>query len=354
MTNLIDDAQVVRCDLTGAAARLAGVSTERVFAFGELSDFLKEFLETFCRPLGTFVSAGLTTPEIAIACDRAGVNLVEVTGVSPFTVDLDSTLSAVAARDNVLYIANPNRVSGACVSLADLVQLAEAVPHGFLIVDETLCDYSGITCKSVQERCRNVIILRSFTAPFGIHTTDAGFSIAHRQLNARMVEAIRPNAVSRGVRDAIVEAISDGQAVGCRRQQIHDESLRLAVDLTKLGIQCRISATDFLLMRVASPKDTGNFLTSHRVPIENLDGYPGMKNYLRYRLSSPAENDELLDAFSRMPTHYIKMPGFDDKAVRLHRRRGVAPVMSKDRHEIPRLTVNRTDNRASLPAGMGQ
>ncbi len=354
MTNLTNDPELVRCDLTGAAARLAGVPKETVFAFGELSEFLEEFLNMFCRPGGTLVSAGLVTPEIALAADRADVKLVEVCGESPFTIDLELTLSSVADSADVLYAANPNRITGASLTVDDLRQMLEAVPDGFLIIDETLCDYSGVTAKSLLEERGNVIILRSFTAPFGMHSSDAGFSIAPRRLNARMLDTLHLRTVSGGVREGIVAAIRVGQAVGSRRQQIHDESLRLAVTLTGMGIQCRISATDFLLMRVASPKDAGNFLVSQQVPVENLDGYPGMQNYLRYRLSSPSQNDQLLDAFARMPAQHIKLASFDGRAVTLHRRKASSVTPTSVRRPIPRSALNRVRERATSSVVTGK
>jgi hypothetical protein len=91
------------------------------------------------------------------------------------------------------------------------------------------------------------------------------------------------------------------------------------MSLTRQGVQNRITATDFLLMRVADPARVGNFLAKHGTPIENLRGYPGLDNYVRYVIQSPLSNDRLLNAFQRMPADYYKMDDIDKRGVMLRR-----------------------------------
>ena len=351
MYNQINDAELVREDLAGAAARMTGVSSEGIFPYGELSEFLEEFLKMLCGPTCTLVCAGLVTPEIAVATDRAGVKLREIPGESPFTIDPQTVSSRVESPHDVIYVANPNRVSGACLTVKSLAHLVEAVPQGYLIVDESLFDYCSITALSLLEDYQNVIILRSFTTPFGIHSSGAGFGIAGKRLVATMKAAIHLGSVSRAIRQAIVTAIESGRAAVLRRQEIHDESLRIAVALTHLGVQCRLSATDFLLVRVASPKDAGNFLVANKVPVENLDGYPGMRNYLRYRLSSRESNDRLLESFKKMPGHFVRIPGFDRRAVSLHRRKASGGEPGGKRRYVSGPLPDRVSRRNASTVG---
>ena len=146
-------------------------------------------------------------------------------------------------------------------------------------------------------------------------------------------------------------AIQDGDATVLRHQEIHDEALRLAVALTHLGVQCRLAAADFLLMRVASPKDAGNYLVTDKVPVENLDGYPGMKNYLRYRISSRESNDRLLAAFHRMPGNYVKMAGLDHRAVSMYRRKGTESAPRGVRRPASLLLSERLKEQKLLNLG---
>jgi len=53
------------------------------------------------------------------------------------------------------------------------------------------------------------------------------------------------------------------------------------------------------------------------VPIENLDGYPGLDNYIRYMVQSEKSNDIFLRAFDKMPVDYYKMKATDKRILTL-------------------------------------
>ena len=121
-------------------------------------------------------------------------------------------------------------------------------------------------------------------------------------------------------RKSIYQSLINDDALVFWLKEIHDESLRLAKSLTKIGVQCRMTATEHLLMRVSDPIQVGNFLAKKNVPLENLDGYPKMKNYVRYQIVSPFTNNFMLEAFEEMPAEYFKMSSPDKRAISLKRK----------------------------------
>ena len=64
----------------------------------------------------------------------------------------------------------------------------------------------------------------------------------------------------------------------------------------------------------------GNFLAKKKVPLENLDGYPKMKNYVRYQIVSFLTNNFMLEAFEEMPEKYYKISTPDRRAVTIRRK----------------------------------
>jgi hypothetical protein len=73
-----------------------------------------------------------------------------------------------------------------------------------------------------------------------------------------------------------------------------------------MEVRSRITATDALLIRVTNVAQVGNILARYRIPFENLDGYPRLNGFLKYRIQSPLSNDKCLEAFSRMPAELLK------------------------------------------------
>ncbi len=128
--------------------------------------------------------------------------------------------------------------------------------------------------------------------------------------------------ISTILRKTILATMSNTDALQERLHEIREESLRITKKLTSLGVQCRITATDFLLMRVASPKDVGNFLIKNKVDVENLSGYPNMKNYIRFRIESFFSNDRLIKSFEKMPENFYKMKLVEKRTLTLRRPAG--------------------------------
>jgi len=112
--------------------------------------------------------------------------------------------------------------------------------------------------------------------------------------------------------------------MAARLHEVHEESLRLATTLTSLGAQVRITATDFILIRVADPQAVSHHLNRRRVPIEHLVAYPRLKEYLRYRIQSPISNDRFLAELKKIAPESLKVTSLDRSRIRIQRKGEVA------------------------------
>jgi len=307
-------------EVAGAAASEAGVANDNVYPFGDFTRTMEELLKLLYHPSCTLISAGHVTPDVALAAHGAEIKLVEAMGNSPFAGDVTPALKTIGTGHDILYLGNPNLVTGATYSRADLKRLSSAVPEGTVMVDERLFGCGGITAAPLLSCLDNLVIFRSFSGLRNTPAPNAGFVAAGRDVIMKIRESVSPDVISRAVRDKIIRGGFGDSARATQTSQICHESLRIATELTRLGIQCRTTPTDFLLIRVANVKDTGNFLTANSVTVENLDGYPHMRNYLRYRLESRQMNDRLVDAFRRMPHECYRGAMPDKRRMRLYRR----------------------------------
>lgn len=306
-------------DLMTLISRRLEVSSDSVLPYAESTDFITEIFKTCDHSECRITGAGYILPEIAIAADRAEVDLTEVLGDSPFSSAVDRILADVKSPRQIIYVANPGRMSGAHFSLEELKLMASAVTEGLLVVDEYYFDHFGITAIPMLKDFENVVVLRSFTSAFGITSSDAGYAIASPAMISRIKPHLSPDNLSLTIRKTILASLNNDDSLDKHLKEIHDESLRLAVELSRLKVQCRMTASDFLLIRVADTKAVGNFLARCKVPIENLDGYPLMKNYVRYQIQSANSNDTMLGAFKKMPVEYYQMNTKDLRPVTLRK-----------------------------------
>jgi len=306
-------------DLTALVAKKTMVTRTTILPFVDFTVFMAELLKTFYKPGSRLVADGHVTPEIDLAANRAEIELIETLGPSSFSSDVDSVLAAVRSAQDLIYVANPNRLTGANFPLTDLDKLARAIPQGTLFIDEHYFDYFGISGFPLLDLLTNVVIFRSFTASFGIASSDAGYILANSETINDIKDSCLLKPISSTVRKTIIATLTNEEVLSSHLHQVHEESLRLATALSRQKVQCRITATDFLLLRVADPKNVGNYLARYKAPVDNLDGYPQLENYLRYHIQSPYSNDRLLEAFKRMPADYYRMKPIDRRAVTLRR-----------------------------------
>lgn len=306
-------------ELTHILSHRLLVSGESIFPFMDFDNLMPELLALVTRNSSRIIGGGHLSPDVLIAADRAHHSVVETLGVSPFSLDCTAIVNQIQSPRDIVYVANPNRVTGANLGLADLRQLVERIPEGILIVDEYYFDYYGISAIPLLEQYANVIILRSFTSSFGIGSSDSGFLVGSPTIVEHLSERIATSPVSATKYKLLATALQNVDALANRLRSLHDEMLRVSTALTRMGIQNRITAADFLLMRVNDVVSVGNHLAKARIPFDNLDGYPQLKGYLRYRVQSDMNNDQLLNAFSKMSLDLYRIAGIDHRTVTLKR-----------------------------------
>ena len=97
-------------NLTEQIAREASVSPSDIHLFSDYTDAMADLFKFIEPRTGEVLVVGLTTPNLAIALDRANVKLVELFGASPFSGDSGRVLDRPSTGREVIYISNPNRI----------------------------------------------------------------------------------------------------------------------------------------------------------------------------------------------------------------------------------------------------
>ncbi len=308
-------------DIAQLVAQSHQVSKNIIFPFADNRAFLTQlFTQHECDDV-SLIAVGVATPDVAIAADKANISLTECVGNNPFNYSLEFVLRKIKNGD-IVYLANPHKISGANFSLTGLRKIVEKNRDGLTIIDEYYFDFFGITGLKLLENFDNVVILRSFTASFGIYSSDAGYAIASKQIVSTCKEWPLQKKISTILRKTILATMSNIDVSEERLHEIREEALRINKSLAQIGVQCRITATDFLLIRVTSPKDVGNFLKTNKVDVENLSGYPSMKYYIRYRIESYFSNDRLIKSFNKMSSEFYAIQKPEKRSITLRRPHG--------------------------------
>ncbi|MEW5796787.1 MAG: aminotransferase class I/II-fold pyridoxal phosphate-dependent enzyme [Candidatus Zixiibacteriota bacterium] len=326
------------------AARLE-VDSSAVVPFPDFTEMLTALLEFAGQDQACLWIAGHASPDVAIATERAGLKAVEILGASPFVGHPEDILEAAGTSSSLIYMANPNRVTGSSFSLNHLNRIAQKVSNGLLIIDETYFDYFGITGLPLLERHEQVVVLRLFGAGSGNRADASGCIIGSPRLVSGFKNHYEWSRITGNTHRLSTSSLTGLDSAGKRVTRIHDEAIRVANCLTQLGLQNRITSADFLLLRVADPREVARFLAEHGSPVDSLDIYPDLAGYLRYKVQSPGNNETFLIACSRMPSETYRMADPDKRAVMFHR-----PGESTPRsHADPPRSRNRVAGREANP-----
>jgi histidinol-phosphate aminotransferase len=300
-------------------ARELDVDSSTLIPFTDFTEMMTALLQHVGQRETRLLISGHASPDVAIAAERAGLEAIEALGASPFVNHPEDTLHAVDSPKSLIYLANPNRITGSNHSLHHVSRIAQSIPDGLLILDEKYYDYYGITALPLLEQYDNILVIRSLTAGFSISSDDSGCLVGSAGFMAGLRNFYQWSRITTTMLRLLSKSLSSGAEASKRVAQVHDESLRLANELHRMGVQNRITSADFLLLRVADTKRVANSLTGNGAPVDNLESYPDLQNYLRYCIQSPLSNDNLLSMFRRMPSEYYRMDEIDKQAVMFHR-----------------------------------
>ena len=282
--------------VTQLIAYKTGVVDSMIGLYSRFESVLIELFGAGASDTGRIITGGIVTPEVQLAIDKAGKSCLETVGASPFSSDIDALLAAISSSSETIFVSNPNRISGADWSLSDLEEIVRAIPDGLLIIDEFYHDYYGISADPLLTKYTNIVILRSPAPALGL-PGNCGYLLGSPYAIERLRQA-RVLGISADVDlTLLTECVYDTERLYNRLRTLHQEALRMMGDLTRLGFQCRLTPFDRLIVKVASPAPAGDLLASRKVEVENLDGYPGLKNQIRIAIAGPDKNDRTLEAF---------------------------------------------------------
>ena len=276
-----------------------GVAESMVGLYSDFEAVLVQLFGSSKSANSRVVTAGIVTAEVQLAIDKAGQSCAETVGSSPFSSDIDSVLASISDPADTVFVSNPNRVTGTDWSLSDLEEIASAIPDGLLIVDEFYHDYYGISADPLLTQYTNIVVLRSPAPALGFPGS-CGYLIASPYQIDRLTQA-RALGISADFELATLnECLYDTERLYERLKSLHEEALRIVGELGRLGFQSRLTPFDKVLVKVASPATAGNLLAKYNIEVENLDGYPGLKNQIRIAIGTPERNDQTIDAFKML------------------------------------------------------
>jgi histidinol-phosphate aminotransferase len=264
--------------------------------------------------LVTTMSAGhgdavvIPTPTFAmfaVEARIAGARVVEVARDDPGRRQPVADIRAAAerARARLVWLCSPNNPTGDTYDREEIQWLADGLP-ALVVVDavyQELAEVSlglpteGASLIELQERCPNLLILRSLAKAYGLAGARVGYLVVADALAARFEAARLPLAIGGASEAAAIAALSDGAAARARLAEIVAQRERLASALGGMGWRVLPSLANFLLVRPPDAHAIAEALLRQGLAVRSYPSGP-LSDWLRITVRAPHENDRLLEA----------------------------------------------------------
>jgi histidinol-phosphate aminotransferase len=260
-------------------------------------------METITR---TYLHQGLDTL-IAWPGDSAfghyatcsGARAINAQFENPFEPKIEELINGITAKTRMIYIGNPNSVTGAVFTEAELVFLLSYAGETMVVVDETYFEFCGFSAVQLIENYNNLMIIRTFSKAFALAGMDTYYLLtdpANLKFTRRLSYLKQPNMPAQVAAAAALDSLDYMVALVAK---INESKRMLFNTLPRLGYEFRISPVNFILLAVTDSRKLADDLTRNNIFVNCLDGYNGFENYVRITIGTPPQTGVLLDILGR-------------------------------------------------------
>ena len=234
----------------GIVAAHLGVSPEELLLTNGTDEAIHLICESYLDPGDQVLMVVPTFAMFEIYAAATGAQMICVPTGPDFAFPTQAVLNQVTRQTRLIAVANPNNPTGALAPLADLMQIAEAVPDVAVLVDEAYFEFCGESMVPSWRRFPNLLVSRTFSKAYGM----AGLRIGVLMGNSGQMSTIRrassPYNLNSVALACLPDALADQEFVRDYVAQTVDGRRELEQELAMWGIPFWPSRANFVLFFV--------------------------------------------------------------------------------------------------------
>lgn len=222
-----------------------------------------------------------------------------------FEMPIYEVRKSIAEATKLLFIENPNHITGSCFASFDIVDVATSF-EGIVVIDESAIDYaSENSLVSIIQDCPNVIIIQSFSWAWGLAGLPVGMAYANPEIIKILNLLKSPFSVNTLAQKMATKAlyVADQKDRIVARTIEEREQVKTTLEKLPAILEVFDSETNTLLVKVEDPElMTQHLLKEELIHVLNVSNLPGLDNCLRITIGSGLDNMRLVKAFKDMPS----------------------------------------------------
>lgn len=279
------------------AAKSFGVDPTNVFVGNGSDEILDVVLRTLVEPGGRVVSPHPSYSMYPHLCRLSRLEYVPVAMDAEFHTSADALL---AAKPGLILVANPNNPTGTLHDESLVTDLLKRF-EGPILIDEAYGEFSDATVLPRLSKHPNLIVSRTLSKAAGLAGLRVGLGFAHPDV----AELIRRNKIPFSLNivseQLAVTALQHSQHIKSTVTRVSSERERVSKELAKRGFSVVPSHANFVLTLPPIPsEDLYNELKAKGILSRRFSSEPTLKDYIRFTIGRPQENDRLLSTLTKI------------------------------------------------------
>jgi histidinol-phosphate aminotransferase len=161
-------------------------------------------------------------------------------------------------------------------------------------------------------------VVRSFSPAFGLGGLRLGYLLGHRRAMKKITTEIGDSLVSMPAQIAGTAALKATDEMHEYVAAVKENMARVHEVLASMKLSVVSTPANYILIKVAQPAATAEYLASKLIFVHNCAAHPGLEGYLRITIGDHPTTARLLTSFLRIPRAFLG-PGIDNRRMTLRR-----------------------------------
>jgi len=299
-------------NLTACLSRYCDLPENYIRIFAETDRAIESIIRSFVRPGFNIL---ICSPVDANLMTGNRSNDVHHRSITPFMADPQGIIDSLNDQTELIYLANPNRCTGTIYDIDEIEFILDKSSGVKIILDETYYEYYGTSLAGLTRQYDNLIIVRSFSAAFGLKALPCSYILTCQENIAAVKQSNSIIHPSPAAQVAAIAALGDYEYLRKQISIVKENMTYLSVRLRGLGLLVQTTPADFLLLDVANPEQIISRLRAEGLEIRDLGHIPGLENHIALPIIDDATSASIVDTFIRMPKQYYLHPKSGKKVI---------------------------------------
>ena len=286
-------------ELKRMVASLKNQRVENLFLGNGSDEGIDLLIRVLCEPgVDNLVTVDPTYGMYGVAARIHDVEVRQVMLRSDFSLDPEAVFKAVDGNTKIIFLCSPNNPTSNAFSQAAMERIVDGVDC-MVAVDEAYIDFSNREGMLTQVPLRrNLAVLQTLSKAWGLAGIRLGMVFGDAELIRVLSHVKYPYNINTLTMNKAMEEVRDQENYHRWVHQILEQRDLLSEKLEALTLIDQVFPSDsnFLLVKVARPRQVYQYLMEQGIIVRDRSSVPLCEGCLRITVGTPEENRALIKA----------------------------------------------------------